>query len=98
MEAEPKLIQMTIFTCKWCGKPLQSKRSDARTHNLCRQKMHRWAQRQEKLGHELLANLDALGNYLKFPETNELAIVQFEAIEKMLLECYKAAGIVRRTR
>lgn len=98
MKPQPSLVQLQIVCCEWCGKPLPQARSHMRNHNGCRQKLSRWRHEQTRRGNDLLTAITALAAYLKFPETRDIAVVQFEEAERALTEAYRAASIARRTR
>lgn len=98
MREYPTLVQLSVFTCAWCGKPLPKGRSHRKTHEGCRQKLFGWRSNQNRRGIEAERAIEMLGAYLNIPETRDLAVVQFEAVERKLIECYKIAGIARRNR
>ena len=41
-------IQLSMYNCQWCGKPLPKGRADMKCHKDCRQRMYRAKKRNER--------------------------------------------------
>lgn len=88
-------VQLTMFTCDWCGKALPKGRADMRCHKECRGKLYRWKKRIERLTAQTEAMIEeiALGGALPFQR--ETTIEQLKSISATLSSAYAKNNIRR---
>lgn len=84
-----KNVQVTMFRCEWCGKPLTEKlggrrmRSDRKYCNsVCRAQQANWLKRAEKLTVKLCKDMHELGAYLDHRTSIDAATRDFAEVLK----------------
>lgn len=81
-------------TCHFCGDTFISKSSIAKfCKPTCKQKMYRWRKRLPFLYTETETHLDALSEYLKFPDSRPHTITLMKLIKQRVDELWLNAGV-----
>lgn len=88
-------VQLTMFMCQWCGKPLPKGRADMKCHKSCRQALYRWKKRREKYERDAIEAIGALLEYTYPMFSRDEAIQSLKAVNQRIMEVYQIANIRR---
>jgi hypothetical protein len=81
-------------TCMWCGETFWAKRPDALyDKNRCRQAASRWRKRLPFHAKKAIAEVQAIAQYLTYPDARSLAVYQLKVVKQEILDIYRIAGI-----
>lgn len=88
-------VQMSLFSCDYCGKPLPKGRADMRYHPDCRKAMWRYRQRCHKHVAKVVADLEILGELLAIPASGDCALEGLKKASETIEAIYRKNRIQR---
>lgn len=93
VERQFEAVQLTIFDCQWCGKPLPKGRADMKTHKQCRSKLWRWKKKQERMAKNAVNLINHIADNSSLMFYREESISQLKAISAALGRAYAKHNI-----